>query len=339
MLNTPASFAETTTFGPRTDVLSDVLASLRVTGSLLLAEDYAPPWGIAVPSSREIAALLGVGRDVRVVAFHLVTRGRVEVRPEGGEARVVEAGEVAVCVDGAAHRLGQGRISQVVPLPLLMAGHTNPFRPAWTPCAEDAALVCGVFFLRHTHLNPLIDALPPLLHVAAPRETPGRPLHAAAALLAREVGHPRDGSGYVVARLIEVLCADVVRAAMACGAEGEGTVGWFQGLRDPLIGRALALVHAQPGLDWSVGHLGREVGLSPSRLAARFSAVVGESPMAYVTRWRMRLACDLLADTERGVGDIAARVGYTSVAAFNRAFKRYVGAPPAARRAGARIVA
>ncbi len=84
MLNTPASFAETTTFGPRTDVLSDVLASLRVTGSLLLAEDYAPPWGIAVPSSREIAALLGVGRDVRVVAFHLVTRGRVEVRGGAG---------------------------------------------------------------------------------------------------------------------------------------------------------------------------------------------------------------------------------------------------------------
>jgi AraC-like DNA-binding protein len=130
---------------------------------------------------------------------------------------------------------------------------------------------------------------------------------------------------------LEMLCAEAIRSHLeAVPAEA---AGWFSGVKDTIVGRAIALIHAQPGADWSVNRLAQGVAMSPSRFAARFTTALGDSPMAYVTKWRMNVAGRRLAGTQQGMARIAAEVGYDSLAAFHRAFKKHVGVPPATWRA------
>ena len=130
-----------------------------------------------------------------------------------------------------------------------------------------------------------------------------------------------------------MLCAEAVRAHIEGAPRYE--IGWFRGIKDPVVGRAIKAIHLSPGENWSVQRLADEVSMSPSRFAARFSETLGDSPMAYVARWRMNVACQKLTSSTVGVGQIASDVGYESVAAFNRAFKKHVGLPPAAWRSRA----
>lgn len=164
MLKNTKSFAETTDFIEPTDILSDVLRSLRIRGSLLLKEDYTPPWAISIPCATELAALLSIPSDFRVVAFHLVRRGQIEIKLGNGNETVVQAAEMAVCFAGDAHQLSQGTNPQVLPFEAIKRGKENIFRPDKTNRDRSTSLVCGIFLLRDTVLNPLFATLPPLLH-------------------------------------------------------------------------------------------------------------------------------------------------------------------------------
>lgn len=323
------SFAKTTGMGSSGDALSDALRSLRISGSLLLREDYASPWAVAIPSATQLGALLGVNSGTRVAAFHMVESGHCEIAFENGDPAVLSTGELAICFAGVAHRIGQGKRPKVVPVESLLAGGDNDARPGTPGRAHGVSLMCGVFLLRDTVLNPLFAALPPLLRASVSRPGEFHNLAGVARLLAQEVDRKPLGGGYIVERLVEVLCAEVIQAH----AETAPGTGWFRGIRDPVIGRALAAIHSRPGDDWSVRRLANDVAMSPSRFAARFAATLGESPMVYIAKWRMNVACRLLAGTPRGMSQIAAEVGYENVAAFNRAFKKHVGLPPAAWRA------
>jgi AraC-like DNA-binding protein len=322
--------AETTYSDSGFDVLSDVFRSLRIHGSILLKEDYAAPWAVTIPAAGRLQALLKLRGGVRVVAFHYVQRGYLELTPDAGGSLVLEAGEMAICFGGGSHRLAQGARAKALPVETLLAGGGNPFQPEPAQRARSTSLLCGVFLMQDVEINPLFAALPPLLHLSAPR--PGELHHLAGVLerMAQEIDIKSFGSSYVVERLLELLCAEALRAQLA-NATAPPT-GWLSGLRDPMIGRALAMIHARPGDDWSVERLSRGVAMSASRFAARFSAALGDSPMAYVTKWRMNVAGRLLQETRQGIGEIAAEVGYENVAAFHRAFKRHIGLPPAAWR-------
>lgn len=149
-------------------------------------------------------------------------------------------------------------------------------------------------------------------------------------LLVQEFQHQAVGNSYVVQRYLEVLCVEAIRAHV--DALPEQSTGWLSALKDPMIGRAIEIIHAQPGYNWSVKSLAQEVTISPSRFAARFSATLGEPPMVYVTKWRMYVASQMLEKNQHSIEQIANRVGYESLAAFSRAFKRHVGLPPAAWR-------
>lgn len=142
---------------------------------------------------------------------------------------------------------------------------------------------------------------------------------------------PDDGSLQVVAMrlVLELLCAEVLRTLLE---NSTAESGWFSGLKDPVVGRAVSIIHSRPGELWTVDRLAQGVAMSPSRFAARFTAALGDSPMAHVTKWRMNVAGRLLTETKQGVQEIAGDVGYESVAAFTRAFKRYLGVPPATWR-------
>lgn len=332
MLNTTDYCAETTETNYLSDALSDTLRSMRIGGSVLLREAYAAPWGVAIPSSPRLAALFGVKAEVRVVAFHLVTSGHCEIRLENGDEAVIEAGEMAVCFAGIAHKITQGANPKIVSVETLLAGNANTQRPQAAGLVRSASLLCGAFLLHDTFLNPLFAALPPLLHTRVSHPNELHNLSGLTNLMAQEVDRKSIGSGYIVERLLEALCAEVIRAHIAASPRQD--VGWLNAIKDPVVGRAVAAIHAQPGDHWSVARLAQGVAMSPSRFAARFTATLGSSPMAYVAQWRMNVACRLLAGTRQSIGQIATGVGYENLAAFSRAFKKHAGVAPAAWRTG-----
>lgn len=330
MTKTAISFAETTEVDTQGDCLSDTLRTMRVSGSVLLREMYAAPWAVSIPHAERLRSLLRVGSRIRVAAFHFVERGHIEITQQNGAETVLETGEMAICFAGAAHQISQGSNPPIVAVDTLLSGGENVFKPSEKNRARSTSLICGVFFLHDTHLNPLFAALPPLLHVSSSRLHGFHNFHSVVELMSREMNQPSPGSSYVIERLLELLCAEAIRSHLATNNHPE--TGWFKGLKDPTVGRAIAMIHARPGENWSVDRLAQGVAMSPSRFAARFTGALGESPMAYVAKWRMNVAGRLLDGTQRGITDIAADVGYESLAAFNRAFKRHVGIPPAAWR-------
>ena len=329
MTKTTLKCAETTDNVGYSDVLSDVMSSMRISGSVLINEDYAPPWGVTIPNAERLRTVMKLGSGVRVVAFHLVKRGYIGVTPDGVDSTTVESGEMAICFGGLPHRVSQGMDKKSVSAEALLTGGKNPFQPDARNKARSTSLMCGVFMMRNVELNPLFLSLPPVLHVSAQR--PGR-LHNLPGVLnwmTQEAEQITPGRLYVIERLLELLCAEVLRAHLENSTTESG---WFSGLKDHVVGRALSMIHSRPGELWTVNRLAQGVAMSPSRFAARFSAALGDSPMAYVTKWRMNVAGRLLGESKQGVGEIAADVGYENVAAFTRAFKRHLGVPPATWR-------
>lgn len=336
MTDSPGFFAETITSKPQIGSFDDALRALRVSGGILLRERYAAPWAVAVPASDQLGTLLGLPASTRVVAFHLVEYGHCEVQTADGQGLLLNAGELAICFGGDAHRIAVGRPARPQPLAELLAGEHNRQAPAAGGAPPATTLTCGVFQLQHARFNPLLEALPPVLQASLSRPGELHNLAGVARLLHQELERPAGGSAYVVERLLELLCADALRAH--ADALPRDAVGWFSGVRDPVVGRALAAIHAAPGSAWTVRRLASHVAMSPSRFAARFAASLGCSPMVYVARWRMNLACRRLSGTHDTIERIAAEVGYDNTAAFNRAFKKHLALPPAAWRHQARRV-
>lgn len=317
------------------DILSDVLDSLHICGNLLLHESYTAPWAISIPDREKLGVLLNTKPGTRAVAFHLVERGYIEINFTKNDGLnepplIVEAGEMVICFSGTPHKIFQGKNPPIFPVENVFEGVDIPFR--CQPHARGISLVCicGVFYLQDTHLNPLFAALPPILHAPVSQAETFQNLSGVANLIVHELEQPAPGSDFMVARLLELLCAGAIRAYIDKSQSQDPS--WFTGLQDPIINRALTMIHARPGNNWSIEILAQNVDLSPSRFAARFKETLGESPMNYVSKWRIHVASRLLKSTESNISEIAIKVGYENLAAFNRAFKRHLNIPPGAWR-------
>src|SRR5918994_178050 len=177
----------------------------------------------------------------------------------------------------------------------------------------------------------LLDLRPAVIHVDAAESPQAEWTQAVVRLMAAEARTVQPGGGAVVTRLADVLVIQAIRSWIA--SDPSARIGWLGALRDPQIGQALALVHRDPGRPWTIAALAHEVAMSRSAFAARFAALVGEPVVAYLTRWRMQVAAAAIADGQATIGELANRLGYRSEAAFARAFKRVIGAPPGAVRA------
>jgi AraC-like DNA-binding protein len=330
MLNNTDKFADTTKINHSCDVLDDALRSLRISGSVLLREAYSPPCAIAIPSSDKLGAFLGIQKDTLAVAFHLVEFGHCDLQTESGNRITLTAGEMVIIFGREAHKLSQGKTTQVQAIETILAGGPNIQKTASSHSGLGVSLLCGVFMLQQTELNPLFSALPAIMRANLSRAGNLHNLSGIAHIMANEIERSAFGAGYIVERLLEILCAEAVRAHIE--TTPQQAVGWFRGIKDPIVGRAIKAIHLNPAEDWSIPRLAGEVAMSPSRFAARFSESLGESPMVYVAKWRMNVACRKLSASRIGVDQIAADVGYESVAAFNRAFKKHLGLPPAAWR-------
>jgi len=316
------------------DALSDVLKSVHLEGAVYVNAEFTAPWCIrgelGLSSVRERLA-----NAEHVAFFHFLTEGDCKVRlAEGGEVLDAVAGDLILFPQEGKHLLGTDlqlapmeRSAVVTPDPgsdseLYLMSHGGGGAPT--------RFVCGYLACNRSLFRPLLEALPRMVRIRVgdgPASTLLRELFHAGV---RESSAARPGAGSMLAKLAELLFVEAMRRYMESLPPG-GT-GWLAGVRDSQIGRALALLHGDPGKDWSVDELARSVALSRSALAERFSELVGESPMQYLTRWRLALAAQALRSGADGLARVAERSGYVSEAAFSRAFKREFGMPPATWR-------
>jgi AraC-like DNA-binding protein len=201
--------------------------------------------------------------------------------------------------------------------------------------AERARIVCCFLGCDERPYNPLLTALPPMIHLpAASPDSEAGLLRAMLEIMAAKSASARPGADNVRERLSELTFVEAVRRHIERLAPAE--TGWLAGLRDPVVGKALSALHAGPAEPWTVERLASSVGVSRSVLAERFTAMVGQPPMQYLALWRMQLASRLLLGGGK-MAAVSAAAGYASEAAFSRAFKKLVGQAPAAWRKGARL--
>ena len=265
-----------------------------------------------------------------VIIFHLLTEGRGYARVEGDDRPVpLTAGDIVVFPHGDAHIMGNG--SPVAPMDnaselkrVLSEGLTV------SRCGGGGALtkfICGYMTCEPQLSRVFLGGLPPILKVNIRNDASGQWLEQSIRYSVDNADASRPGGEAVLAKLSEVLFVETLRRYIALLPPEQ--TGWLAGVRDPEVGKALALLHRKPAHPWTIAALANEVGISRSVLAERFRRYLSETPIAYLTRWRLQLGAQLLTSTSNSVAQIAAEVGYESEPSFNRAFKREFGLPPA----------
>lgn len=310
------------------DVLSDLRRTVRLTNAVFFRVAAGTPWVAEQPPQAAVLPKVFPGAD-RLIAYHAVTEGRCYGGLVGGEPVALEAGEIVVFPQGDPHVISSApgmRGAPIKPGALAAAAAGSlPYPVSYGDGAVSARLVCGFLACDARPFNPLLDSLPRMIKAGG-----GDAIESLIRAGVAEFENKRAGAESVLAKLSELMLIDVVRRHLAdLPAE---QAGWLAGLRDPFVGKALSLLHAEPVRDWMIEDLARAVGQSRSVLAERFTFFVGTPPLHYLSRWRMQLATEALARGDTTMASIAARVGYESEAAFSRAFKKIIGMPPSVWR-------
>ena len=314
------------------DPLTDVLASVRLTGSVFFRIECAAPWAAEAPPSAAIAGQVMPGVD-HVIEFHAVTRGACVGGPLGETPVSLRAGDVICFPHGDAHVMASAPgLRAPVDLTALHRAREakRPFRIRYGEGPAEVELVCGFLGCDARPFNPLLKALPRVLRASDLEGPRAGWLTRFIEVAEAESRRPGPAGSGVLSRVSELMFVELVRRHLE--ALPRDRTGWLSALSDPHVGRALSALHADPSRPWTLSSLARTAGLARSSLADRFAALLGIPPMQYLARWRMQVAAGLLGTTREGVASVASRVGYASEAAFNRAFKRAVGTPPATFR-------
>lgn len=315
------------------DALSDVLRVAHVTGGVFLHAEFFAPWCITTRVAPEHCAPL-LESASHLIMYHYVVEGDFRVRVEDGEGDglKIEAGEVILLPRNDLHLMGSDLRLPPVPSRKIIRpprqGELFSIHHGGT--GKRTRLVCGFLGCSGAERNPVITSLPPLLKLKVDERGASEWIRSTFQYAADEVSSGRPGSESVLAKLSELLFVETVRRH----AEGlpEAQTGWFAGLREPHVARALALLHRDIARHWTVDDLGREVGLSRSALADHFIRLLGVPPMHYLANWRMQVAAEKLRSSNASLAQVSELVGYESEAAFSRAFKKAFGVAPATWR-------
>jgi AraC family transcriptional regulator, alkane utilization regulator len=314
------------------DTLSGVLKSVRLEGALFLDAEFTAPWCMrgryGMTSVRQQLA----GAE-HVVLFHFLIQGACRVRlADGGEEIEASAGDLILFPQDDRHLMGSDL--HLAPLEadnLIDAAAAVAADPAFIPMRHGGGgaatrFVCGYLACSRNLCRPLFEALPRVLRIPIGDGEASTLLRELLRVGVRESAASRPGAQSTLAKLAELMFVEALRRYVEMlPPEGKG---WLAALRDVQIGRALALLHEAPERAWTVDKLAHEVALSRSLLASRFASLVGESPMQYLTRWRLALAARALRSSNDAISRVAERSGYATEAAFSRAFKREFGLPP-----------
>ena len=310
------------------DVLSEVLKIVTLDGAFFYNGEFSAPWAFRSPPSRKLAPYFSPTGE-HVIIFHLLTEGRGTAMVEDGERVSLEAGDIVVFPHGDPHILANGSprktldnekdlhaiLSQGLKLARMGGG------------GEMTRFVCG-YMACEPRLGQLVLAgLPPIFKINIRDDASGRWLEQSIRFSVDEAGVTRPGGEAVLAKLSEALFVETLRRYVAQWPEGR--TGWLAGARDPEVGRALALMHRRPSHPWTLADLAKEAGVSRSVFAERFRHFLDAPPMTYLTTWRLQLGARMIRSTSLSIAQVAAEVGYESEPAFNRAFKRAFGVPPA----------
>jgi AraC-like DNA-binding protein len=288
--------------GPH-DLLSELLRSVRLNGERIVA--YAPPPAFT-------AGFAGLG------TLHIIEAGEVALRIDGGtRAERAGPGDVILLPRGDPHHISDAAGPEAAGPEKAGAGGAGAGAARW---------LCGTFTIGDPRASHLLGSLPAVIVLRGARGPALEGLEVARRMLTAEMRSPSQGSAVMVARILDLLFIQILRA-WAAGPDAQPN--WLAGALDPQIGPALSAIHRDPGRDWAVEELARACSLSRSAFAARFTARVGQPPAGYLAHVRLDVATGLLRDTALPVALVAERVGYASEAAFSRAFRHRYGAPPA----------
>jgi AraC-like DNA-binding protein len=295
------------------DVLSDAIEALALRAEIRMRLELTAPWGF--------------DGDGGGAPFYAVTRGScwLEVHGSGAPLQLMP-GDFALLPHGGTHVLRDSRLTRAVPFDELLTTVSEDGILRGGGGGPLTALAAGTFTVADDGRDPLVAALPAVIHLARDGSSPR--VDAALQLLAAELVAPQPAGDAAARRIAEVLFAFAVRAQLGLAE------GWLRAVADPLIGRAMAFMHTAPHDPWTIESLASRLGISRASFAARFTALVGEPPLTYLTRHRMRRAAKQLRGTAAPIGEIARAAGYESEAAFNTAFKRTIGVAPGRYRRG-----
>jgi AraC-like DNA-binding protein len=298
------------------DPLGEALHFLRMSGTSYCASELSAPWGLELPAVKN------------GLAFHVIASGHCWLEVAGADGRELQAGDLVLVPHGQGHRLSS---RPGVPTPRIqdlpherVSERYNILRHGGG--GLPTSLVCGAVRFDHPAADRLVSLLPRVIQMRASAGRDIAWLGGTLSFMAAEARELRPGSETVITRLADILVIQAIRSWIEEAPAAQ--TGWLGALRDPNVGRAIALIHKDPARDWTLSSLAREVGMSRSTFAARFTELVGEPAMRYLARWRMHLAVARLREEGAGVGELAGGLGYRSEAAFSRAFKRVIGSPP-----------
>jgi AraC-like DNA-binding protein len=307
------------------DALSHVLAANRVTGMVAMQLRARGSWGLA-------------SDGIDDCAFVIVAEGSCWLRAAGYPPVQLVRGDVLMLPRGSAAALTSSRNGRAVPGRKLLTEH-----PPGADGVVDLGgsgpvvhLIHGEFTFARDQVHPVLSLLPPLMHISGAPAAGAGELAAVVQMLATELARPRPGSDTVVAHLADILFVHILRAWLA--ASDQQGPSWLGALRDSQIGAALARLHAHPDRPWTTGSIAAEVAMSRAAFARRFTRLVGEAPLAYLTRWRLNIAARRLCDTDEPIAAVATHVGYGSEYSFSRAFTRFHGQPPGRYRRQSRTI-
>lgn len=311
------------------DALADLLKTVRMTGAVFFNVAAKEPWVAEQCTPEMVLPLIRPGAE-HLISYHIVTEGSCYASLLDGAAPIkVEAGQVIVFTRGDPHVMSSepGLRAAPVSADALVDGVQLPYVVSFgDEGPATVKVICGFLACDSGPFNPLIESLPPVMIGQSDRGHGEIPCLAALVRIAmNEIRDRRVGGEGVLGKIAELMFIEVVRQQLEL-LPPERT-GWLAGLKDPAVGKALALMHAHPGCDWGLEELSREVGSSRSEFAERFTRLVGVPPITYLAKWRMQVASALLNDN-MNIATVAAEVGYGSEASFSRAFKKVVGVPP-----------
>jgi AraC-like DNA-binding protein/mannose-6-phosphate isomerase-like protein (cupin superfamily) len=313
------------------DAFSDVLRMLRLSGGVFLEAQFSAPWCMNGRISADDCKPFDVVPR-HVIALHYVTAGHMRLRVEGGELVDVKAGELVLLPHNHTHAFGSElgvatlAASEVMQSSLPVG---DIARIVHGGGGEPTQVLCG-FLGTEVTFGPLLASLPPVLKLDVGATPCGTWMESSFRFAVSQIAAGRVGSSSVISKLSELLFVEAVTHYIA--GLPDDRRGWLAALRDPNIGRALSLLHANPAGDWSAEALASQVGMSRSGFAERFTSLVGQPPMQYLTSWRLQLAAQRLRESLDSVARIGFSVGYESEAAFSKAFKREFGTAPVAWR-------
>jgi AraC-like DNA-binding protein len=302
------------------DPLGEALHFLRMSGSFYCLSEFTTPWALDLPPMQDC------------VMFHVVTAGECRLEVPGAEVCTLRPGALALVPHGRGHCLSSGSdvtAAKLFDLPReLVSDRYEHLRHGGG--GAPTTMLCAAVRFEDPSAQHLLRLLPRLIAVDAWNSPELEWLQSTLRFLNTEARELRAGGETVITRLADILVIQAIRSWISTDPQAQ--TGWLGALRDKQIGRAIALIHRDPARDWTVASLASAVGMSRSAFAARFTELVGEPAMHYVSRWKMHAALTWLKESDAPLSQLASKLGYESEAAFSRAFKRLMGVSPGAAR-------